>query len=241
MSLNELNQRLAELEADIELAERANAAATGRLAEAPHDDSVIRKARAASLHLADLRGDALLLRDALAHTEDAKRNEESQARKREAVAQQQKVAQLAGQRMKTAAALDKAFAALTEAMQEWVAVNAKMRAHAVSFYRLTKGGFADAQPYIESLSSLSDVIGNALADNVDWATRGFNTHRNFSLNFVRYSPDSPGSIAQAAERCGADVQATMLRVAEAAGLVTLGNGESVANTCDRVNGGLEHV
>ncbi|MHB0973143.1 MAG: hypothetical protein ACYC0P_02730 [Thiobacillus sp.] len=223
-TLNELNQRLEELEIDIERAEQANAAASLALASAPHDDSAIRKARAASLHLADLRGDALLLRDARSHAEEAKRNEENQARKREADALLKKVDQLAGQRMKTAVDLDKAFAALTEAMREWVGINAKMRAHAVRFYRLTKGSFAHAQPYIEGLGSVSDGIGNALADNVDWATQGFSTHRNISLNFTRYCPDSPGSIAQAADQCSADALAALHRVAEAAGLTDGGNG-----------------
>lgn len=217
-TLNELNQRLEELEIDIERAEQANAAASLALASAPNDDSAIRKARAASLHLADLRGDALLLRDARFLAEEAKRNDENQARKREAVALLQKVDQLANRRMKTAVAIDEAFAALTEAMRQWVDVNAKMRAHAVRFYRLTRGSFAHAQPYIEGLGSVSDGIGNALADNVDWAAQGFSIHRNISLNFVRYNPDAPGSIAQAADQCSADALAAMLRVAEAEGL-----------------------
>lgn len=237
-TLNELNQRLEELEIDIERAEQANAAASLALASAPHDDSAIRKARAASLHLADLRGDVQLLRDARSHAEEAKRNDENQARKREAVAQKQKVGQLAVQRMKSAVAVDKAFAALNEAMREWVDVNAEMRTRAVSFYRLTRGSFAHAQPYIEGLGSMSEVIGNALADNVDWAIRGLNLSRNLSLNFVRYSPDSPGSIARSAEESSARVLDTMLLVAEAEGLVTLGNGEVVA---ELVNEGLEHV
>lgn len=217
-TLNELNQRLEELETDIELAEQANAAASIALASAPHDDSAIRKARAASLHLADLRGDALLLREARAHAVEADRSEATQARKREAIAKQQKVEELAAKRMDAAVGVDRALAGFTKAMQAWVAVNDEMRAEVCEFYKLAIPNSTRWHQYTYGLPSLVDVIGNALADNVEFATRGVNLSHNFSLNFIRDSPEGPGSVAVACTKYGAGILTTMARIAEAEGL-----------------------
>lgn len=217
-ALNELNQRLEELETDIELAEKAGAAASLALASAPHDDSAIRKARATSVHLADLRCDAMLLRDARAHAEDAERSETNQARKREAIATQQKVDEIAAKRMRAAEAVDKALSGFSQAMQAWVAVNDEMRAEVVNFYKLAMPGTQRWHQHTYGLPSLVDVIGNALADNVEFATRGVNLSGHFSLNFIRDNPDTPGRVASAAARFGAGILTTMTRIADAEGL-----------------------
>lgn len=217
-TLNELNQRLEELETDIELAEQANAAASIALSTAPHDDSAIRKARAASLHLADLRGDAMLLREARAHAVEADRSEANQARKREAIATQQKVDELAAKRIKAAEAVDKALAGFTAAMQAWVAVNDEMRAEVIEFYKLAIPDSTRWHQYTYGLPSLVDVIGNALADNIEFATRGVNLSHHFALNFVRDDPAAPNRAASAVAKYGAGILTTMARIADAEGL-----------------------
>lgn len=214
-NLNELNARIDELKVDIGLAEAADAAASLAVAHAPNDDA-LRRAREASAHLANLRGDMLVLTNARAAAEAEASSEEVQAQRREAVTVLSRAEQLQVKRIEAAKTIDRALAALQIGTQKWVAVNAELRAEAVNFYRLAMPRSTKWHQHIYGLSDLQNGILNSFADQVDRAVQGLNTSHNLALNFVR-DANSASTVFEA-ERSGAGVLATMRRIGKNEGL-----------------------
>ena len=217
-TLTELDQKIAALAVDIDLAEKADAAASLALASAPNDDAAIRKARAASLHLADLRGDSRLLNNARAHAEEADRSEEVQARKLDAVAALRSVEALTPNCIKAGEAVDAALANLSEAVREWAKAAEETKDAMGEFYRLAVPSQFNVWDMHIVRTTLKRAINNTIACQLEEALRPLEVAQSLSFNFVRNDPYSPELASRDTERALNGLLGSMNNMAKDRGL-----------------------
>lgn len=201
-NLTLLDQRLIELETDIGLAEKSHAAASLSLASSPTDSATIGRSRTASQHLANLRGDAKLLRDARAHAEEELATEEAKERRREAAGHKKRAEDMVKRRNAQALKIDKALAALKATLLDWTAVNAELVDEVAIFYKLARSGVRIPEHLYGFSRDTPGAIMNALACQLADATRDLPTSNTMVFNFVQDRAYELELVAKDTERSG---------------------------------------
>lgn len=218
--LTEIDGRIADLQAELERAQAEHAKCAVALAMNPTDSKAVQAARKTSATCKELQSDIDLLTDARDSLIEDRQTNVGKEKIEKAGELLKNARELLAKRSQAAADLDKALAALKDAVSNWVTVSGAAQFRTMEFFRtLYERDHAALIRYLPDTANVNgDCAANALAAQLDEALHGVKTGANIAFNYVRQRHDQQELVVSAADASASVMLDRMVMVANTEGV-----------------------